>query len=152
MATNELSIDSGIVVGHDGSALADTAVARAATFAARLGTPLHVVRVWSLTTAPKPSSMTPGYVPPAEDFETAVLEALKEHVDALDLPAGTEVQLHAVRGQSAEKLLEVAQGAELLVVGTRGGGGFRGLLMGSTADQVVRHAKVPVLVVPNAEG
>ena len=39
-------------------------------------------------------------------------------------------------------------GAEMLVVGTRGEGGFRGLLFGSTADQVVRHAKRPVVVVP----
>ncbi|WP_457209016.1 universal stress protein, partial [Nocardioides sp. P5_C9_2] len=58
------------------------------------------------------------------------------------------VELHAAHGQSSAKLLEAAAGAEILVVGRRGAGGFRGLLTGSTAEQVVRHAPGPVVVVP----
>ena len=94
--------------------------------------------------------MEPGYVPPPEDFEAAVLDQLGKDVDALGLPADCTVDLHAVRGQSAARLLETAEGAELLVVGRRGAGGFRGLLFGSTADQVVRHSPVPVVVVPTS--
>lgn len=143
-----VTIDGGILVGHDGSKASSEAVAWAARHAARLGIALHVLRAWSLTNAPRPASMEPGYVPPPEDFEQAVLEELGRDVAALHLPADCTVELHAVRGQSSAKLLEAAQGAELLVVGRRGAGGFRGLLTGSTADQVVRHAPCPVVVVP----
>lgn len=151
MTTKAVEITSGIVAGHDGSALASVAVAHAAGLAVRLGVPLHVVRVWSLKTAPTPASMKGGYVPPAEDFEAAVLEDLAEHLAAIEMPEGLDLRTHAVRGQSAGALIEVATGCEMLVVGNRGQGGFRGLRLGSTADQVLHHAKVPVLVVPTAQ-
>lgn len=146
--TTAPQITSGIVAGHDGSALASEAVLSAAKLAVRLSVPLHVVRAWTLRTAPTPPTMTGGYVPPEEDFEAAVLADLAEHLDAIDLPEGLDLHTHAVRGQSAGALIEVAAGAEMLVVGNRGKGGFRGLRLGSTADQVLQHAKVAVLVVP----
>jgi nucleotide-binding universal stress UspA family protein len=141
-------INGGILVGHDGSAASSEAVAWAAGHAARLGVPLHVLRAWSLTNAPRPETMEPGYVPPPADFEAAVLKQLTRDVEALHLPAECTLELHAVRGQSAARLLEGATGAEMVVVGARGAGGFRGLLFGSTADQVMRHAPCPVVVVP----
>ena len=58
------------------------------------------------------------------------------------------MRLHAAHGQSSAALLEAAVGAEMVVVGRRGAGGFRGLLSGSTADQVVRYSPIPVVVVP----
>jgi nucleotide-binding universal stress UspA family protein len=147
-ARSEVVIDGGILVGHDGSSASTEAVAWAADHAARLGVPLHVLRAWSLTNAPRPATMKPGYVPPPEDFEAAVLEQLTRDIEAMHLPAECDVRLHAVRGQSAAELLEAAAGADVVVVGSRGAGGFRGLLSGSTADQVVRHAPCPVVVVP----
>lgn len=146
---DELPINSGIVAGHDGSVLAGAAVQRAARLAHRLGVPLHVVRVWSLRNAPTPATAAPGYVPSREEYEAAVIAELDAHVALLEVPEGLEVITHAARGQSAEALIEAADGAEMLVVGSRGSGGFKGLLLGSTADQVLRHAKVPVLVIPN---
>ena len=143
-----LTIDGGILVGHDGSKSSSEAVSWAAGHAARLGIPLHVLRAWVLTNAPRPRTMEPGFVPPEKDFEEAVLEQLARDVEALHLPADCTVELHAVHGQSSAKLLEAAAGAEMLVVGRRGAGGFRGLLTGSTADQVVRHSPCPVVVVP----
>ncbi len=148
MTRTELAIDGGILVGHDGSAASTQAVAWAAQHATRLGVPLQVLRAWSLTNAPRPASMEPGYVPPPEDFEAAVLAQLPQDIAELGLPAACEVRLHAVHGQSSAALLEAAAGAEIVVVGRRGAGGFRGLLSGSTADQVVRHAPCPVVVVP----
>jgi nucleotide-binding universal stress UspA family protein len=148
MTRSEVVIDGGILVGHDGSSASTEAVAWAADHAARVGVPLHVLRAWSLTNAPRPETMEPGYVPPPEDFEAAVLAQLTRDIEAMHLPAGCDVRLHAVRGQSAAKLLEAAAGAEVVVVGRRGAGGFRGLLSGSTADQVVRHSSIPVVVVP----
>jgi len=148
MTSKPAEITSGLVAGHDGSALASVAVRHAAGLAVRLGVPLHVVRVWSLKTAPTPPSMKGGYVPPAEDFEAAVLDELGQHLAAIEMPDGLDLRTHAVRGQSAGALIEAAAGAEMLVVGNRGKGGFRGLRLGSTADQVLHHARVPVLVVP----
>lgn len=144
-----VTIDGGILVGHDGSEASSDAVRWAARHAARLGVHLHVLRAWVLTNAPRPATMEVGYVPPPEDFQAAVLDQLRKDVDALGLPADCQVDLHAVRGQSASRLLETASGAELVVVGRRGAGGFRGLLFGSTADQVVRHSPAPVVVVPS---
>ena len=149
MAHTVVDCTGGVVVGHDGSEEASVAVRYAARLAGRLGCTLHVVRAWTLTNAPRPRTMEPGYIPPPGDFEQAVLDEMRAQVDALELPEDCTVELHATRGQSTERLLEAARGAEMLVVGARGGGGFRGLKFGSTADQAVRHATVPVLVVPN---
>lgn len=146
--TTRLQLDGGVLVGHDGSAAAAEAVRWASRLAGRLGCPLHVVRTWSISSAPRPSTAAPGYVPPLTDFETAVLDRLRSDVERLGLSEDLDVQCHVLHGAAGRRLLEASESAEMLVVGTRGEGGFRGLLFGSTADQVVRHAKRPVIVVP----
>jgi nucleotide-binding universal stress UspA family protein len=143
-----LELDGGLLVGHDGSRAAGEAVHWAAKMARRLGCPLHVVRTWSLSSAPRPESARSGYVPPMTDFEAAVLERLRHDVDALGLPDGIDLHCHVLHGSSGRRLTEASHGADMLVVGSRGAGGFRGLRFGSTADQVVRHAVCPVVVVP----
>lgn len=141
-------IPDGVVVGHDGSPASAEAVRWAARHAGRLGCPLHVVRTWSLSTAPRPSTAAPGYVPPMTDFEEAVRKRLEDDVAALHLPEEAAVSCHVLHGSTARRLLEAAAHADLLVVASRGAGGFGGLRFGSTADQVVRHASCPVVVVP----
>ncbi len=143
---DQVSIDGGIVVGHDGSEAASDAVRWAAGLAERLGERLHVVRAWSLTNAPRPKTQELGYIPPVADFENAVREALEHDVAALALPG--EADLHVVHSGAAKALLRAGEGASMLVVGRRGTGGFRGLGFGSTADQVASYAPVPVVVVP----
>jgi nucleotide-binding universal stress UspA family protein len=150
MVKKEAHITGGIVVGHDGSRAAASVVRRAGDLARRLGVTLHVVRVWQVTTAPRPDSMVGGYVPPFAEFEQAVVADLKADCAAAGLADDVDVQLYALRGQATERLIDAAAGAEMLVVGTRGAGGFKGLRFGSTATQVVRHSSVPVLVVPNS--
>ncbi|WP_439937759.1 universal stress protein [Nocardia sp. N13] len=149
MVRKDADITGGIVVGHDGSRAAGAVVRRAGDLARRLGVTLHVVRVWNVTTAPRPDSMVGGYVPPFAEFEQAVISDLKADCASAGLAGDVDVQLYALRGQATERLIDAAAGAEMLVVGTRGAGGFAGLRFGSTATQVVRHSPVPVLVVPN---
>ncbi len=144
-------VDGGLLVGHDGSKASGQALAWSAGLAARLHVPLHVLRAWSLTNAPRPATMERGYIPPRADFEKAVRDALEADLAKLDIPAGCQVELHVAHGQSSARLLEAAQGAEMLVVGSRGAGGFRGLGFGSTADQVMRNSPCPVIVVPTKQ-
>ncbi|MDN5895945.1 MAG: universal stress protein [Nocardioides sp.] len=141
-------ISGGILVGYDSSAGARVAVDWALRVGKQMGWTVHVLRSWSLTTAPRPASMTGGYVPPLQDFGEAVLKQMQAEMATWDVPDGVRVELHAEQGQSSAQLLKHAADVEVLVVGARGSGGFRGLRFGSTADQVVRNSPVPVTVVP----
>jgi nucleotide-binding universal stress UspA family protein len=143
-----VSIDGGILVGHDGSEHAAAALRSAADMAKRFGRTLHVVRTWTMSTAPRPATWSPGYVPPLCDYETAVMKALTEDVRAAGLTPGDDVVLHVVHGPAALRLIEATATADLLVVAHRGRGGFAGLGWGSVTDQCIRRARCPVVVVP----
>ena len=66
----------------------------------------------------------------------------------MDGPRPESVTVKAVHGFPVEELISAGQDADMLVLGSRGAGGFTRLMMGSTAEQVVRHAHSPVLIVP----
>jgi nucleotide-binding universal stress UspA family protein len=140
-------VEGGIVVGHDGSKCAQEALAWAGRLARRADIELHVVRAWAMMTAPQPSSWAPGYVPPLMEWEKAVHDELTAHVKAAGLDPSVRVTCHAVHKPPAQGLMTAAEGANLLVLGARGRGGFRGLLLGSVSDQLVHHAPCPVTVV-----
>ncbi|MGY1805352.1 universal stress protein [Blastococcus sp. SYSU D00922] len=140
-------VEGGIVVGHDGSKSAQEALVWAGRLACRADLDLHVVRAWAMMTAPQPSTWTPGYVPPLPEWEKAVLDELSAHVKAAGLDPSVRVTCHAVHKAPAQGLMTAAEGANLLVMGARGRGGFRGLLLGSVSDQLVHHAPCPVTVV-----
>ena len=57
--------------------------------------------------------------------------------------------VRAVSGIAAQELINASQDADLVVVGSRGGGGFSELMLGSVSTQVVHHAKCPVVVIPS---
>lgn len=145
---DSVDVQGGVVVGHDGSEPAARATLWAARIAVLLGVPLQVVRAWSITSAPRPKTASPGYVPPIADFEQAVRQRLEADVASLDLPGDCQVNCHVLHAAPARALLNTAEHADLLVVATRGIGGFRGLMFGSTADQVTRHAPCPVTIIP----
>ena len=142
-----VEIDGGVLVGHDGSECAQQALRWAAGLASRADLTLHVLRAWGMTTAPRPATWQPGYVPPLTDYEQAVQAELDGCVAAAALPPAVRVQTHVLHRPPAKGLIEAATGADLLVVGARGRGGFSGLLLGSVGDQCVHHAPCPVTVV-----
>jgi nucleotide-binding universal stress UspA family protein len=142
-----VQVEGGIVFGHDGSKCAQEALQWTGRVALRADLDLHVVRAWSMTTAPKPSSWSAGYVPPLVDWEKAVLDELTAHVAAAGLDPKVRVTCHVVHKTPVQALMAAAEGANLLVVGARGRGGFAGLLLGSVSDQLVHHAPCPVTVV-----
>lgn len=143
----EFRPDGGVVVGDDGSACSAAAVRAAAVEAQRRGEALHVVRCWSITTTERPADVPPGLVPSLLEFEAATLAAEERRVKELLGEAGGTTFVHVVHAPPAKALLTAAKTADLLVVGTRGLGGFERLLLGSVAEQCIRHAACSVLVV-----
>ncbi|WP_033341903.1 universal stress protein [Catenuloplanes japonicus] len=140
---------TGIVVGVDGSPGAETAVRWAAARSGANGAPLRLVHAYSLP-VPYPGS---PFVPPGdprEDAETygKAAQALLDAAARVAVEAGAaEVSTQAVTGGAAAALIEASDGAGLVVVGSRGHGGFAGLLLGSVGIQVSGHARCPAVVV-----
>ncbi|MBD8606427.1 MULTISPECIES: universal stress protein [Aeromicrobium] len=145
--TNDITVHGGILVAHDGSGSADLALRTAVHLAAALDGRIEVVRAWTVSSAPRPARQTVGYVPPLEDFEASTMAGLLADTASIrhDHPA-VAISCSVVHGNAAEKIVEASAGADLLVVGSRGLGGFLGLLVGSVTDQVVHHARCRVLV------
>jgi nucleotide-binding universal stress UspA family protein len=148
MTPRELSPDlaGALVVAVDDSACGRAALRFAAGLAKRLGDPLHVVAVWNfIIGAPPPRT---GGEPPTEEHWQAENQRRVESLVAEELAGRPEdVHVLAVHGNVVPTLLKVSSRAAHLVVGSRGRGGFTGLLLGSTSEQLVRHAECPVTVV-----
>jgi nucleotide-binding universal stress UspA family protein len=138
-----------VVVGVDGSDESGAAFAQAVREARSLGA---VVEVVSAFPAPLPVPPPLGRAPASfEDVERDAIDVADRTVAAardagIDL-TGVEVEIRALPGSPAVVLLDTAEGAQILVLGARGRGGFAGLLLGSVSQQCVQHAPCPVLIV-----
>jgi len=133
-----------IVVGFDGSPHAAHALAWACGTATATHLPLRVVTAVEARLLPATSIVRP---PTEEDMKAA-----QEEVDRLlagRQEAPVDCTVVAVAGQPAAVLPDEAEGADQLVVGSRGLGGLSRLLIGSVSSQVVHHARCPVTVVPS---
>jgi nucleotide-binding universal stress UspA family protein len=144
---------SGIVVGIDGSHNASRALEWAMAEAAIRKTQLAVI-----TVLPEPASQWTGRpVPLGGDAER--IAEIRKSAEAAVAATGAKlgggkpesVTVTAVAGFPAETLINASKDSDLLVVGTRGGGGFASLIVGSVSNQVVHHASCPVVVVPASE-
>lgn len=83
-----------------------------------------------------------------DDIETAATKALDETItEVAGARPDVVIRRRVVRGHPAQVLLDAADGAELIVVGSRGHGGFAGALLGSVSQHCVHHANCPVVVV-----
>lgn len=135
-----------VVVGVDDSPGGRAALAFAAREAARRGAELHVICAWSMPGGHTGHAKVPGPLRDAcLDEARAVLNRLQEEVLGADPP--TPVVLAVGEPPPARALIEASEQADLVVVGSRGRGGFAGLLLGSVSAQVVHHAHCPVTVV-----
>jgi nucleotide-binding universal stress UspA family protein len=137
-----------IVVGVDGSEGGAAALEFAASESARRKALLRIVAAWELPVA----VYGPGFAP----LDPTILDAFRVRAEQLADEASTtvkslqpsvDVEALAVAGQPADALLAQSADAELIVVGRRGLGGFKSLLLGSVSQQVVQHADCPVVVV-----
>jgi nucleotide-binding universal stress UspA family protein len=146
---------SRIVVGVDGSEHSLEALRFALAEARLRSATVVAVHVPHLPVAPVVGA--PAFViGDLPDLVQAVEESAPKIVaDALaklaDEAEGLEVETVVARGGVAHELVRAAAGADLLVVGSRGRGGFGGLLLGSVSQQCAHHAPCPVVIVPGPE-
>jgi nucleotide-binding universal stress UspA family protein len=137
-----------IIVGVDGSHGASEALRVAMNEAALHGARLRVVVVWHVP--------TPAYGGGLAAFDETTFDAVREQAQKVadeavatvaETAPAVECAALVLSGQPAEALLGASTDADLIVVGSRGLGGFKRLMLGSVSDQVVHHATCPVLVV-----
>jgi nucleotide-binding universal stress UspA family protein len=142
------AVAGGVVAGFDGSDASMRAVHVAAEEASLRGVPVHVLRAWMFSSAAEEAGAPHGTVPSLAEVEDAVRASVDGAVAAVRAEhPDLEVTGHVQHCKAVDALVAASQEALLVVVSRRGQGGFVNLLLGSTADQVVRHARSSVLVV-----
>ncbi|MFF7475104.1 universal stress protein [Streptomyces sp. NPDC008092] len=133
-----------VVVGVDGSPSSYAALRWALRYAGLVDGVVEAVAVWEL-----PGLY--GWSGPAVDMDLDAEEARnrmrQELTDVLGADTAGSVRSHLVHGNTTDVLLRAAEGAEALVVGSRGRGGFARALLGSVSQQVCQHASCPVVIV-----
>lgn len=142
---------SGIVVGVDGSSNSEAALDWAMKEAFALHAPLKVIAVHGVVRGYVTGNPVP-YPADHADLEKVRLAAEEMVQRAASRIGGTQsasVTVKAISGLPASELIDASEDADLIVVGSRGGGGFSRLLLGSVSSQVVHHAACPVVVVPH---
>ena len=138
-----------IVVGVEGSGYARAALIWAIEEAAYRDAVVEVVTAYSPTYVPAAPDL--GYVPlDSFDLLTEVErmqgDAIDSAVEAADHP-DVEVRRTLVKGRAADTLMRIADGADMLVVGNRGRGGFAGLRLGSVSQAIAHHSPCPLVIV-----
>jgi nucleotide-binding universal stress UspA family protein len=143
----------GIVVGVDGSEHSRKALDWALNEADLRDAPLSVIIVSPIVAG----IYGPGYAPadylPAQEetrveSEKAAGYLVDDAIARRGGPPRAPVTVSAISGLPADELISAMDDADLLVVGARGSGGFKRLVMGSVSTQVTHHARCPVVVVP----
>jgi nucleotide-binding universal stress UspA family protein len=154
-AHQETTASGRIVVGVDGSESAKAALTWAVGQAELTGATVEAVIAWHF---PYVGGVPYGPIAVMEqtdfsDIANRILtDAIRETISADDNPAGTSVKIGTMirEGNAAQVLLDAAKDADLLVVGSRGHGGFAGALLGSVSQHCVHHAQCPVVIVRGA--
>jgi nucleotide-binding universal stress UspA family protein len=156
MDRKEMMKMQGIIVGIDGSASSRKSLEWAVHESAIRNSPLTVLTVQQAVV----DFFGAGVIYPGDDElgddelkEHAQKAALAETEEVLDQVGNgsrpASVAVRAVLGVPAMELLKAAAGAEMIVVGARGAGGFEKLLLGSVSSHAVHHGHCPVVVIPS---
>ena len=135
-----------IVVGVDGSETSQRALDWALEEARVREACVDVVHAYNLPAHAVPS-LADAYAPFDEDARRVVDQALAQ----ADTTGITTVRPVVRQDSASELLVRLAEGADLVVVGSRGLGGFKGLLLGSVGHHVTHRAPCPVVVIPHAD-
>ena len=149
MADEVSEPENRIVVGVEGSGGARAALRWAIKEARHRGAYVDVVTAYSTTYVP--ASPDFNYVPldpidleaEVQRMQDSIIDEVLAEVDS----GGVEVKRRMVRGRAADTLIAESANAAMLVVGSRGRGGFRGLLLGSVSQQIAQHGSCPVVIV-----
>ena len=131
-----------IVVGVDGSEPSLRALAQAVSLASSLNTTVQIVTTWKYFAAYADISISEWS--PEKDATEIMNDAMVRQFGA-KLPGW--VSRSSIEGNAAQRLIDASDGAEMLVVGSRGHGGVVGLLLGSVSSACAEKAHCPVLVV-----
>jgi nucleotide-binding universal stress UspA family protein len=138
--------DGPVIVGFDGSPGAEHAIQAAFEAANARSSELIAIRAYELPLVWGGYGVSPEYVDPTE-IEAEERQSLDEAVATWrEKYPNVPVKTVVARGSAARVLVGVSKTAQLVVVGTRGHGGFAGLLLGSVGQQLLHHAESPVLI------
>lgn len=135
-----------IACAWDGTPTSDVAVATAADLAEVASASLRLVRVHDPQFSPFPPALGPGYVKLLKSMSGQARAGLEERASHLAESIGAETAF--VEGDAARALLQVCDEVDLMVMGSRGYGPLRAVLLGGVSGKVVREAACPVIVVP----
>lgn len=137
-----------IVVGVDGSKSSQLALRWARYLADTMGCTVEAAIAWQPISAYSWGTIGWAAFPADWDPSTSARQVLSDAVEEVFGPdPGADLTTTVCEGGAAEALLEASAGARMLVVGSRGHGGFAGLLLGSVSAACAEHASCPVLVV-----
>lgn len=132
-----------VVCGFDGSEASRLALELAIRETSRWGGHLSAISAVNFAG----STWLPGAEYHADVLED-VRAGLREAVNRAAIGYDVDIRCHAIEGNAAGLMAEFSTAVDLIVVGTRGRGGFAGLLLGSTSQAMIQHSKCPVIVVP----
>jgi nucleotide-binding universal stress UspA family protein len=137
-----------IVVGVDGSPASRAALQWAVAQAERTGAGVQAVIAWHYPVMAGGYAWAPVSAMATEDFQEIAAKTLAETIaDAVDPASSVHVDTSVREGIAAQVLLEAADGAELLVVGSRGHGSFTGAMLGSVSQHCAHHAPCPIVII-----
>lgn len=146
MAYSSFKKNNSIMVGIDGSASSKVALEWAAEEAGTRGAELHVFHAWQF-----PSIAYTAYPGEVEDLEaagTSILEEAKALMKS-EYP-DLKVHYHLSEGNPVSAITDFADKTDLVVVGSRGRGGFSSLVIGSVSTQLTHHCLVPLVIIHSA--
>jgi nucleotide-binding universal stress UspA family protein len=141
-----------IVVGVDGSPGSRAALRWAIRQAELTDSSVEAVVAWQFPAGASGYGLAPMVTEGSADYyeELATKQLQSAITDTADPTCRAPITLSVREGAAAAVLLDAAGGADLLVVGSRGHGGFTGMLLGSVGQHCARHARCPVAIIRSA--